>query len=201
MPIIHRLLDHVKDDEDLDKVREEVMNCCATMGVVAALLLTMEKTSVNVDKLDLEHDWLDCSVDGFPCQNVHIALSWLSLACCAHAVLCTTCVYVWLCMIPKQATRDFFFTFPLFMHTPSMTMMGGTFFWAADFFFLMVVRNGTGALLWLGLPALALGGHILYVFLRMRYFCWNWPDCGYRQIAPDAHHRPGNANGAAKIMQ
>ena len=119
-------------------------------------------------------DGLDC--DEVPCHNIHLALSWLSLVCCAYAVVATSCTYVWLCQVPKVATRDFFQCFPNCMAAPSWTLILGVFFWAADFFFIMVVHNGIHTVLWLAIPSLLLAGHFAVTFVRMRHFAWTWPN-------------------------
>ena len=138
MPIIHKLLEKSSDAE-LEKVRESTVTSFTTIGVVAALILTMEKTGKTVEQ-DASK-WIDCS--RVPCNEIHVTLSWLSLIGCAHAVMYTTCVLVWMAVVPEAATRDFFQTFPNVMVRATQSMMMGSICWAFDALWLTIIKHGS----------------------------------------------------------
>ncbi|CAE7384500.1 unnamed protein product [Symbiodinium sp. CCMP2592] len=180
MPIIHKLLQNSSDVE-LEKVRESTVTSFTTIGVVAALLLTMEKTGESVGQ-DASK-WIDCS--RVPCNEIHVALSWLSLIGCAHAVLFTTCVLVWMAVLPEAATRDFFYSFPSVMVRATQSMMMVSTCWALDALWLAIIKHGPKLMgesrkLFLAVPGFGLFFHLIWSFYWMRDFAWHWPKEGYR---------------------
>ncbi|CAK0841251.1 unnamed protein product [Prorocentrum cordatum] len=189
MPAIHHLLEQTQEG-DVEKVREEMISAFATVGVVAALVLTMDKMSEKVDEeMDFDGDWLDC--DRIACSEIHVVLSCVSFMCCVHAVAFTTCVVLWLSLTPPKATKDFFYTFPLSMVRPAEAMMVGMAAWALDQMFLAFVRHGTHVMMWLAIPAAGLTGHCLVMWWHMRKFAWHWPDPQYvRQPRTEPSEQP-----------
>eukprot|EP00929_Paragymnodinium_shiwhaense_P114859 TRINITY_DN83391_c0_g1_i1.p1 TRINITY_DN83391_c0_g1~~TRINITY_DN83391_c0_g1_i1.p1 ORF type:complete len:199 (+),score=12.51 TRINITY_DN83391_c0_g1_i1:110-706(+) len=174
MPVIHRLLQNT-EDEGLEKVREESVTTLTTIGVVAALVLSMERFSEKVEEdMDFPGDWLDCSE--IPCNDIHVWVSSLSFMFCAHAVVFSTLVVCWLSMTPVKATRDFYQTFPNAMLRPSQSMMMGITCWAADSMWLAIIQHGTDIMRWVMILAFLLLGHVGYLFYKMRAFCWTWPN-------------------------
>ncbi|CAE7872320.1 unnamed protein product [Symbiodinium necroappetens] len=177
MPIIHKLLEKSSDAE-LEKVRESTVTSFTTIGVVAALILTMEKTGKTVEQ-DASK-WIDCS--RVPCNEIHVTLSWLSLIGCAHAVMYTTCVLVWMAVVPEAATRDFFQTFPNVMVRATQSMMMGSICWAFDALWLTIIKHGSLLMLFLAVPGFVLFFHLMWSFVQMREFAWHWPKAGYRPL-------------------
>lgn len=131
---------------------------------------------------DASH-WIDCSE--VPCNTIHVTLSWFSLIGCAHAVMYTTCAIVWLSVTPQEATRDFLYWTPSIMQRPSQSMMLGVVCWSFDALWLTIIKHGSSLMIWLAVPAFGLLFHVAWTFVRMRFFCWNWPKepCGYYQTA------------------
>ncbi|CAE7865235.1 unnamed protein product [Symbiodinium microadriaticum] len=181
MPIIHKLLEKSSDAE-LEKVRESTVTSFTTIGVVAALILTMEKTGKTVEQ-DASK-WIDCS--RVPCNEIHVTLSWLSLIGCAHAVMYTTCVLVWMAVVPEAATRDFFQTFPNVMVRATQSMMMGSICWAFDALWLTIIKHGSLLMLFLAVPGFVLFFHLMWSFVQMREFAWHWPKNGYRPLETEA---------------
>ncbi|CAE7241176.1 unnamed protein product [Symbiodinium pilosum] len=132
-----------------------MVNVFTTIGVVAALILTMEKTGEAIDGEDVHaSEWIDCSE--FPCNTIHVTLSWFSLIGCAHAVMYTTCAIVWLSLTPAEATRDFFYWTPSIMQRPSQSMMLGVTCWSFDALWLTAIKHGSNLMIWLSFPAVFL---------------------------------------------
>mmetsp|Transcript_55105 Transcript_55105/g.129353 ORF Transcript_55105/g.129353 Transcript_55105/m.129353 type:complete len:187 (-) Transcript_55105:201-761(-) len=171
MPILHRLLtSSTGSDEEVERLREAFNNIFTTIGVVAALLLTMDQTGESID--DDASDWIDCGE--VPCNDVHVVLAWLSLSACAHAVMYTTCAMVWLSVVPVSATRDFFHRLPNIMLLPGLSMILGCTCWALDALWLTTIRHGANLKwLWLAIPAMVVFLHVISTCLQMRHFAWN----------------------------
>lgn len=97
----------------------------------------------------------------------------------------TTCAIVWLSVTPQEATRDFLYWTPSIMQRPSQSMMLGVVCWSFDALWLTIIKHGSSLMIWLAVPAFGLLFHVAWTFVRMRFFCWNWPKepCGYYQTA------------------
>eukprot|EP00929_Paragymnodinium_shiwhaense_P029693 TRINITY_DN16968_c0_g1_i2.p1 TRINITY_DN16968_c0_g1~~TRINITY_DN16968_c0_g1_i2.p1 ORF type:complete len:187 (-),score=21.45 TRINITY_DN16968_c0_g1_i2:266-775(-) len=168
MPTIHRLLEHTPD-EGLEKVRDESVTTFTTIGVVAALVLSMARFSEQVTQdMGFPDDWLDCSE--VPCNRIHVCLSGGSFLLCAHAVLCSTLVVGWLSLTPVSATRDLYYTFPNVMRRPAQSMAIGTSCWAADNMWLVMVQHGTKDMQWVLIPMVFLFAHVVLLLFKMRAF-------------------------------
>ncbi|CAE7038556.1 unnamed protein product [Symbiodinium sp. CCMP2456] len=176
MPVAHRLLLH-SSDEEVEKIQTSFRDALTTIGVVAALLLTMEKTTEVIDQEMDASEYIDCGK--IPCNIIHLTLSWLSLVGCAHAVMYTTCAVVWMSLIPTKATKDFFFFFPNILVHPTRSMMMGVLCWSLDALWLAIINHGWSLMIWLSLPAFLLLFHVGYMFAEMRYFAWGWPNAPY----------------------
>merc|ERR1711920_532000 len=96
-------------------------------------------------------------------------------------------------LTPAIATRGFFTAFPHAFLRPSQATVVGIAFWLFDSVFLSVVQHGTHVMLWLTVIAVALVGHIVVMFHRMKDFVANWPSPGYSTV-PD--HPPSADAGA-----
>lgn len=146
LSILHRFVESSSDGE-LEKVRESLITAFTTIGVVAALLLTMDKTGESIKEEADASEWIDCGQ--VPCNEIHVVLSWLALIGCAYAVLYTTCTMVWLAVVRTEATRDFFNCFPNVLMHPAQSMMLGSTCWAFDAMWLNTIRHGSSLMLWL----------------------------------------------------
>lgn len=68
MTVLQHVLEHT-EEEEMEKIRENMSQVFTTIGVVAALILTMEKTNEVIQDDDASH-WIDCSE--VPCNTIHV---------------------------------------------------------------------------------------------------------------------------------
>eukprot|EP00415_Alexandrium_ostenfeldii_P004523 UN4523 len=166
------LAKRIKSKEDAERVRSDVQNAFTMVGVVAALVLSMEKLSEKIDEdMGAKDDWVDCST--FPCAEVHVVLSFMSFLFCIIAVVSSTNSYVWLSFTPMEATATFLESFPMAMVAATMCMCTGLFCWGLDQLWLAALRHGTNLMIWCA--AMAVGATALTAsrWLSMRSFVWS----------------------------
>ena len=148
-----------------------------TIGVVAALVLGLERTTKVIDQEMDASEHIDC--DKIPCNTIHVTLSWLSLVGCVHAMMFSTCSVVWMSFVPLKATKDFLFFFPNILVRPTQSMMMGVLCWSFDALWLSIINHGWTQMVCLSIPAFLLLCHLFYMFVQMRYFAWGWPNTPY----------------------
>jgi hypothetical protein len=171
MAVLNHLGDMISNGKaEPEDVRGQLRELWASLGVVAALILTLIPFTGSVECKLKDDPFVDCMSGRIPVNEVHVVLSGIALMGSVICVTTSTLLYGMLGILPVGSIAEFIQEFPLALGFPTVSMQVGLWFWILDSLWSAEFTHGSRTVLPISLTLLLTLILCYRLFRRMSSF-------------------------------